>query len=63
MYEHVGFFFLQARGDKMRCGLAERGCRLLRDCQRGIADDTFLCNLRPGDMTQGLFSCQPYLLV
>lgn len=34
MYEHVGFFFLQARGDKIRCGLAERGCHLLRDCQR-----------------------------
>lgn len=34
VYEHVGFFFLQARGDKMRCGLAELGCRLLRDCQR-----------------------------
>lgn len=34
VYEHVGVFFLQARGDKIRCGLAERGCRLLGDCQR-----------------------------
>lgn len=28
------YFFFHPRGDKIRCGLAERGCRLLRDCQR-----------------------------